>query len=354
MSRFLLYRLLRLLSASATIISLIFLLSRAVAPDQQLAGRLAEGDLSAHVVSARQRQQAEYALRERQGLTEPLFYFSPAQAPTARLGTRWRWNGHRNQYHHWLRQLLRADLGTSLRSAQPVTALLGAALRYTLPLTLSAAAATGGIAWLLAPSLGRYRRRRALLLAGAFALDALPLFVTALLLLLLLANPDALTWFPAYGLGQEDPTLPWPAQFSALAYHLALPAVALVLASLPMLVVQLDAALQQELRADYILTAQAKGLPPALVVRRHALRNAMLPVLALLTELLPSLVAGAVVVELVFSLPGMGRLLAEAAAARDYPVLLGSVLVVSFVRLLAQVLTDVLYRLADPRIRLSL
>ncbi|WP_262892500.1 ABC transporter permease subunit [Hymenobacter qilianensis] len=122
---------------------------------------------------------------------------------------------------------------------------------------------------------------------------------------------------------------------------------------LPSLVVQLYDALRHELGANYATTARAKGLSGYQVATRHALRNAMLPIIALLTDLLPALVAGAVVVEVIFALPGMGRLLADAAAAHDFPVLVGGVLLVAVMRLLGLVVADMLYFLTDPRIRLQ-
>ncbi|GAA3921761.1 ABC transporter permease [Hymenobacter algoricola] len=351
MVRFLVHRLLRVLLALWVIVSVIFLLSRTFAPPP-LPGNLADGSLAVHTTTPAQRQAAEAELRQRLGLDIPLFYFSRARLPEQGLGFRWQWNGARNQYHHWLGQMGQAQLGNSFRDGRPVLELLGQSLRYTLPLTTGAALLTLGIAWLLAPRLARPSRLRTGLLTLLYVVDALPLFVVALLLLLLLANPDALAIFPSYGLGHEDVRAPWAQRLQLLAAHLALPVLALTLASLPALLVQLTAALNHELSADYVLTARAKGLPEALVIRRHAFRNALLPVLTLLTELLPSLVAGSVVVEMVFSLPGMGRLLAEAAAAHDYPVLLGGVLLIALVRILAQLLADWLYFQADPRIRL--
>lgn len=352
MGCFLLYRLLRTLPATGVILSLIFLLSRALVQDQPMSGRLADADLSTRAVSAAQRQVAEQQIRHRLGLTGPLFYFSAAQGPAVGLTWRWRWNGTANQYHQWLLHLTHANFGVSFRDGQPVMALLRQSLYYTLPLTGGAALGTIGLAWLAGPHLGHQSRRRRVLLVLLYMVDALPLFVVALLLLLLLANPDLLAWFPSYGLGHEDPSASWVSQLQLLASHLALPLVALTLVGLPPLLVQLDAALGHERRADYVLTARAKGLAEIKVTRHHILRNALLPVLALLSEQLPALVAGSVVVELIFSLPGMGRLLAEAAAARDYPVLLGGVLLIALSRLLAQVLADGLYFLADPRIRL--
>ncbi|QNP54082.1 ABC transporter permease [Hymenobacter qilianensis] len=146
---------------------------------------------------------------------------------------------------------------------------------------------------------------------------------------------------------------PWNVQIGSYLYYSALPLASLVLVKLPSLVVQLYDALRHELGANYATTARAKGLSGYQVATRHALRNAMLPIIALLTDLLPALVAGAVVVEVIFALPGMGRLLADAAAAHDFPVLVGGVLLVAVMRLLGLVVADMLYFLTDPRIRLQ-
>ncbi len=306
-------------------------------------------DQLAPTTRAADEQASRAATRHRLGLDLPLFYVGR----TAAGG--WQWRGWHNQYHQWLRQLSHGSLGTSFRTGERVTQRLGRALALTLPLTavaalVAAVAALAVAVWLAAAPRWQLPVRTVLV-----ALQSLPLFVVALALLLLLANPDALDWFPANGLASIADT-DTPPQFSptwlldALP-RLVLPIAALALSALPELTLQLDAALAHELRQPYILTARAKGLRPAVLVRRHALRNALLPTLAQLAELLPAVVAGAVVVEVVFALPGMGRLLAEAAATRDCPVLVGGVLLVSTTRLVSLLLADLSYAWADPRIR---
>ena len=350
MIRYVLLRLLRLLLAVWLIVSGVFLLSRLLSPAAALLP-FTTGDLILPTTSAAEQQVAEKRLQHRLGLDLPVFYVTPAAD-----GHTWQWRGLHNQYQRWLGQLLRGNLGHSYRDGQAVTGLLANALAYTLPLTISAALLAVGLAVWLSVRMATRPRLRQHVVRGLYVLDAVPLFVLGLLLLLLLANPEVLALFPAYGLGLgEDRTLAdasWLAQVGSRLYHLVLPVLCLVLVSLPALVVQLDEALQNERRADYATTARAKGLPETAVVRWHALRNALLPTITQLTNLLPALVAGAVVVEVIFALPGMGRLLADAAARRDYPVVVGGVLLTALVRLLAQALADWLYLLADPRIRL--
>ena len=325
--------------------SAVFLLSHR---DAETTVRLAlpdAADLSYRTAPDPTREAAASAsVRRRLGLDLPLFY-------VGRLSPGWAWHGAHNQYHRWARQTARGDLGTSFRTGEAVTRRLGAALAVTLPLTGTAAVLAVALAVALAQALAARPRWHGAVRAGLGVLQAFPLFVVALLLLLAFANPEALAWFPAYGLARPPGILGDEIGFIETLPYLVLPVAALTLAALPELTLQLEAALAQELGTGYAATARAKGLAERAVVRRHALRNALLPTLTQLTDLLPALVAGAVVVEVVFGLPGMGRLLAEAGAARDYPVLVGGVLLTGAARLLALLLADVFYFWADPRIR---
>ncbi|ALW84791.1 hypothetical protein AUC43_06650 [Hymenobacter sedentarius] len=351
MSRLVIWRLARAGLAIWALASVVFLLSHrdAGAAVQGALPDASDMQTDRTPTTPTERLATQAAVRERLGLKLPLFYISQSssqQEPT------WQWNGLHNQYHRWASGLLHGDLGTSYRTGQPVASRLRAALSFTLPLTGTAAVlailAALALAQRLAAGPWWQRPVRTLLVT----VHALPLFVVALVLLLAFANPDAFAWFPAYGLDQpaDVDSGTW-GQIATYLMHMALPVAALTLTAVPELTLQLDAALTQELRADYATTARAKGLGERAVIRRHTLRNALLPTLTQIAELLPALVAGAVVVEVVFALPGMGRLLAEAAAARDYPVLVGGILLTGAARLLALLLADLLYFWADPRIR---
>jgi peptide/nickel transport system permease protein len=345
----LLWRLGHAIVAAWAIASLVFLLSRLAlgSPDQLLLNEIGDlGSPAAGIVS-QARQTAEQAnFRRRLGLDEPLFYITHTTSQPAG----WQWHGTHNQYHKWLIGLLRGQLGTSYRDGRPVTALLSTALSYTIPLAALALALIlmGGsaLALALAEGTGSWRASVRVLLVG---LQALPMFAVALGLLFFLANPDFVDILPAYSpLGGGD--VPW----RITAMQLVLPTLALVLASLPELTLTLEAALRHESQHDYATTARAKGLPAARLLRRHLLPNAILPILTAFADLLPTLLAGTVVVETLFSVPGVGRLLAEAAAAHDYPIIVAGVLLIAAIRLLALLLTDVLVLLADPRIRRAL
>jgi peptide/nickel transport system permease protein len=319
--------------------SAVFLLGRAGSEQA-----LPTADVLAPTASAADLLASRAATRHRLGLDLPLFYIGRTTAGG------WQWRGWHNQYHQWLRALGHGSMGTSFRTGEPVTTRLALALALTLPLTATAAGLAALAALALALHLAAAPRWALAVRTGLVALQALPLFVVALALLLLLANPDVLDWFPATGWSSASEGFSSAYLLEALP-RLVLPVVALVLTALPELTLQLDAALAHEVQQPYVLTARAKGLRGAAVVRRHALRNALLPTLAQLAELLPAMVAGAVVVEVIFALPGMGRLLAEAAATRDYPVLVGGVLLVGTARLASLLLADLSYSWADPRIR---
>jgi len=299
------------------------------------------------------RQAAQQALRHRLGLDEPVFYLTRTTGPPVR----WQWHGRHNQYHHWLSLLLHGNLGYSYRTSQPVAALLGAALVYTTPLmALASTLATGLAIWLalgLVNSPTAPRRWQTVVRTLLTGIQALPLFSLSLALLLLLANRDLLNVLPADGMGADYPPLGSMAWVVSYGTHLVLPLLSLVLAVLPQLTLPLEAALRQELRADYASTARAKGLTSWQVAYRHALPNALLPLLTTFTGLLPTMVAGTVVVEVLFALPGMGRLLAGAAATHDYPLVIASVLLTAAARMLALLLADILYFWTDPRLRPS-
>lgn len=349
MAGWLLMRLGRAAVAAWLVASLVFMSSRLASGPEQLVLQDAS-DLSQPMggaLAAARQQAAQQAVRHRLGLDLPLFYFTRTTGPPVQ----WRWHGPANQYHRWVVALLHGDLGYSYRDGQAVGAVLGQALAFSLPLTGAAAVLAGGLALglglYLARAPGGWPRR---LLGGLLAgWQVTPLFLLALGLLLLFANPDLLNILPGSGQAPEA-----AGSFELAQYWLArsvLPLLSLVLAVLPELTLPLVALLRHELGAGYATTARAKGLTAAQVLRRHALPNALLPLLTTLTDLLPSLVAGTVVVEVLFGLPGGGRLLAEAAAAHDYPVVVAAVLLTAAARLLGLVLADILYFLADPRLR---
>ena len=179
---------------------------------------------------------------------------------------------------------------------------------------------------------------------------AMPSFWLALLLMLLFGLE--LQWLPISGLTSLDfPHLSLWDKCLDIMSHLALPILVYTLGSLAGMSRYMRACMLEVLRQDYILTAQARGLSGRMVILRHALRNALLPVITLLGLSVPGLIGGSVIIESIFALPGLGQLFYAAVMARDYTMIMGNLVLGAVLTLLGNVLADVCYGLADPRIR---
>lgn len=264
------------------------------------------------------------------------------------------WNGTTNQYHHWLVGILTGDFSTSYRTSQPVLEMILEGIGNTFWLLLCSMVVTLLLALELSILMAKKKLQwlRRLLLPALFAIDSIPMLVLAILLLVLLANPDFIQLFPVYGMGYYQPTnLSFWQNLSMRLQFMALPLIALVLVNLPYITNQIYTSLQASLQADYTRTARAKGLPEHLVIRRHALCNALLPIITIVSDFIPALVSGSVLIETIYAIPGVGRLLVESVMARDYPVLVAIILVVLLVRMVAYALADAAYFWADPRMK---
>jgi len=264
-----------------------------------------------------------------------------------------RWHGTANQYHRWLASLLRGNFGTSYRDNRNVTEVIMEASANTFWIIFTSMLLTTLAALEISIKLvqPKYNQWRKAVMPVLFLIDSIPLFVLALLFLVLFASPAFLQLFPVYGLGYSHGGQSWLEQTSRTLPYLALPILCLSLAHLPYLANQFYNALSEAKAMDYTRTAQAKGLPPEVIIRRHVLRNALLPIITLLSDFLPGLIAGSVVIETIFAIPGTGRLLITSVQARDYPILVAIVLAVALAKVVSHVVADVCYAYADPRIR---
>ncbi len=249
------------------------------------------------------------------------------------------------QYASWMGRLLQGDLGRSIRNQEPVIENVGRRIRPSLQLAGLAMA----ISLLVATPVGilsAARRNSPIDRVGtSFALFGIcmPNFLIALLLIFVFGV--TLRWLPISG--YVDPLEePWDGLRS-----LALPAMTLGLALAAVITRTLRSSMLEALSEDYIRTARAKGLTDGAVVRRHALRNALIPVVTVLGLQLGTLIGGAVITEYVFALPGVGRLVVDAVFARDYPLVQGVVLLIAVGFILSNLAVDLLYGWIDPRIR---
>lgn len=257
------------------------------------------------------------------------------------------------QYWDWLMRLLHFDFGNSMSAdARPVLTKILERLPLTvgmnvisLVLTLSIAIPVGILsAW----------RQNSLLDRSVTVLVflgfAMPSFWLALLLMMFFGID--LQWLPISGLTSMDyaQLSPW-GKICDLARHLALPILVYTIGGLAGMSRYMRACMLEVLRQDYILTARAKGLSEGAVIWRHALRNALLPVITLLGLSVPGLIGGSVIIESIFALPGLGQLFYAAVMARDYTMIMGNLVLGAVLTLAGNLVADICYGLADPRIR---
>jgi len=251
------------------------------------------------------------------------------------------------QWLRWLGNLLTGDLGDSRLFQEPVSAVVGSRLGWTVLLV-----AVGLLlALLLAVVLGTAAAWRQggwldrAVTSCAYALEAAPVFWVGLGALSLFAVQ--LQWLPAGGL--TDPTA--ALSVGQVAEHLVLPATVLAVSQAPWFTLYVRQSVAQALTEDYVLGARARGLSEPTVVLRHALRTALLPFVTLIGARVPELITGALLVETVFSWPGVAAATVDAALAVDFSLLAAMTMLATVAVLLGNLLADILYTLVDPRVR---
>jgi len=258
------------------------------------------------------------------------------------------------QYGWWLRGVLTLDFGPSVIDHRPAMDRILEKLPNTFVLNFIAfaLAALAGIPiglWSASRSGHVFERGSSVVF---FLLYSLPSFWVALLLMEFFAVRH--TWFPLFGMTSDDYLLmSTTARIADRLQHMVLPALALTYAQLAFYARFTKAALTEVIHQDFITTARAKGVSGTAVMWRHAFRNALLPLVTLLGLTIPYLLSGSVIIETMFQWDGVGHLYLQSLLSRDYPTVLGLSVVTAVVTLFASVLSDVLYALADPRVRVE-
>jgi peptide/nickel transport system permease protein len=276
---------------------------------------LAPGDPAA-VIAGDQASQAELeAVRARYGLSDPL----PVQ------------------YWNWVRRIVRGDFGISHRAGRAVWPDLADAFPISMKLALLGLVVAVGLGVPLGVVAAVHRGSAVDLavMGASVAGMSVPVFWISLLLILLFSL--RLNWLPSSGWGT------WA--------HYVLPVFSISLASMALLARMTRAMMAEVLLEDYVRTARAKGVRQRSVLYRHALRNALPPIITVIGLRLGLLVGGAVITETVFAVPGLGRMIVQAVSWRDYPVVQGGVLLIALAVSLINLLVDLVYLLLDPRIR---
>ena len=251
------------------------------------------------------------------------------------------------QFAYWLGQLVQGNLGDSIFLQRPVTQALMERAEPTFFLTLFSILIATAIGVPCGIVAAVWRGRLADQVFSGFAMlgASIPSFWLGIVLIQFFAV--SLGWFPVSGYGAPD------APLAERLHALVLPATVLGLLNSALIIRFTRASMLDVLGEDYVRTARSKGLSEGTVVLKHALRNALVPIVTVLGLTIALMIGGAVVTETVFGLPGVGNLVVNAVLRRDYPVIQGTLLVIAAIYVVINLLVDLLYMLVDPRIRLG-
>jgi peptide/nickel transport system permease protein len=297
-----------------------------------LAGGLASGQAGISTQKLADAERAKAELRRELGLDRPI----PVQ------------------YARWLGSLALGDLGRSFKDRQPVWD----KIRERLPVTMGIAAAALFITYLFAVPLGIYSAVRPgsrfdrVSTGVIFALYSVPSFWISVLLIVFFSGGDFLAWFPPGGMRSLHYSSDWPigTRVVDVLHHMALPMFVTTLGSYTELSRYLRSSMLENARQDFVRTARAKGVPERSVVMKHMLRNSLIPMVTLVAGVLPGLIGGSVLIESIFSIPGLGQLGYQAVLARDYPVVLALFTAAFALTQAGILLADLLLAWVDPRI----
>jgi peptide/nickel transport system permease protein len=262
------------------------------------------------------------------------------------------------QYVKWMGAFLTGDFGYSFGQMRPVAEILPEVMWNTLQLTLMSLLVTFGVGMLIGiyQAVRQYSISDNVLTVIALFFYSMPGFWLALMLILVFSLKASQWGWPVQlpasqmtsgGYEFLSPT----EQLRERITHLILPSLALGIGSAAGIARYMRGSLLEVIRQDFVRTARAKGLEERVVIFKHALRNALLPIITLLGLTLPFLFSGAVLVEVIFAWPGMGRLIVDAVFQRDYPLIMASSFVIAVLVILGNLIADLLYAIADPRIR---
>ena len=257
------------------------------------------------------------------------------------------------QYVKWLKRIFTFDFGRSIKDHE----LISEKLKMRIPVSMMLSGLSLLFAYLISIPIGIYSSTHQYSVGERittfvlFALYSLPNFWVATMAIVYLGGGDFWDVFPVFGLqttGSQNWSL-WQ-RLQDQMWHLILPVTCMTYYTLAALSRYMRSGMLEIIRQDFIRTARAKGLSEGLVIYRHAVRNSLIPIVTLMADLLPGLIGGSIVIETIFSIPGMGQLSYEAIFNRDYPVIMAIFTLSALLTLLGILLADFLYTVVDPRI----
>ncbi len=265
----------------------------------------------------------------------------------------YKWHGTRNQYHQWLTGLLFQKPLTSLADGLNAWSKIYTALKWTLLLN--------GMAFLLAMFLGvgigiwsgtHHGKSLELILNWIlFGLFALPSFWLGTLFIFFLTSGEWLSIFPAGGLGPYESAGTIVAKWGIIFSHLVLPVTCLALGALAYVSRQVKQSILHELTQPYVKALRAQGISEKTIIRKHVIRNALFPVITIIGGSIPAILSGSLIIEVIYSIPGMGRLMYSSLLAHDWPVVFPVLMLGATITVFSYVVTDIVYKWADPRVK---
>jgi peptide/nickel transport system permease protein len=274
------------------------------------------------------------------------------------------WYGSHNQYHRWLfggynsKGIIRGDFGLSISKKEPVIAIIKDKLIWSLFFSILSIVLAYAISIPIGIKIAqqpesKFSKGSQFIL---FLMYSMPSFFVGVLLLMLFANPDVLSIFPPSGVkpieGYNDNA--WLIEKIIVSIpYIILPLICYTYSSLAFISKLTATSIQEQLQLDYIKTAQAKGLSTKVIVWKHALKNSALPLITVFSALFPSIVGGSVIIESIFTIPGMGLETVKAIISLDYPVVIAIITLSSVLTIFSYLLADILYAWVDPRIRIT-
>ena len=262
------------------------------------------------------------------------------------------WYGFQNRFNLWIGNILRGDFGESYFERRPVMSILKEAIPWTLLINGLAIF----IAFALSIPIGVLSsiRKNAwynkLITILLFALYSLPVFWIGTLLIIYFGGGDYLNWFPTSGVSDMPSDASFMQKLPDVLWHLVLPVTCLVYGSFAFISRQVRSSMLGTMNQEYIRTARAKGLGDFSIVWKHTFRNALLPMITLIGAILPALINGSVLVESMFSIPGMGQKSYFAVQSQDYPIIFATLILAAVLTMAGNLIADLLYAVADPRI----
>lgn len=265
------------------------------------------------------------------------------------------WYGFNNQYHQWASNFVVGNWGASSTDRLPVFKKIMNALQWTLGLSFAGVI----IAYIFSIFMGVWAaqnngtKKEQFVTIVLFLIYSMPSFFIASLLIVFFSTPEyGMDLFPSMGVGDTSPNTPFFSKLIDRIWHFILPLFCMTIGAFAFISRQVKAAMLESLESNYIKTARAKGVPKRSVIWKHAFKNSLFPLITMFASVLPGLIGGSIIIEYIFSIPGMGNLMLSSILSQDWNVVYAVLMIGAVLTLLGVLIADILYTYVDPRVKL--